>query len=76
MKTKHDWRDTLSDDELLQLAKLDGHIDIQTAAVAAHPGNNELLATLALLKHRRYLLQSKAAQRLKRMLEKSPRRAA
>jgi hypothetical protein len=63
---RSNWRKKLTKKEAWQLKRYDQQIATQIGAVAAHPRNRELAATLALLKHERYLLQSKAAARLKR----------
>jgi hypothetical protein len=60
------WRAEMTADEMRLLKRYDRQIATQIATVAAHPKNRELLAALALLKYERYLLQSKAAARLKR----------
>jgi hypothetical protein len=65
-RKRNGWRAEMTADEMLLLKRYDRQIATQTATVAAHPKNRELLATLALLKYERYLLQSKAAARLKR----------
>ena len=61
-----DWRSELTSGEMLRLKRLDEQIAMQSSAVEVNPDNQDLVATLALLKYKRYLLQSKAAARLKR----------
>ena len=63
---KDRWRSELTEGEALRLKRFDQQIAMQTTAVDANPDNHDLVAMLALLKYKRYLLQSKAAQRLKR----------
>jgi hypothetical protein len=65
-RKRNDWRKKLTRNETWQLEHLERQIAVQVGAVAANQDNVDLLATLCLLKHRRYQLQSKAAARLKR----------
>jgi hypothetical protein len=64
--SKSDWRTKLTEAETLRLARYDQQIAIQTAAVTANPENHDLAAMLALLKYRRYTLQSRVAARGRR----------
>jgi hypothetical protein len=63
---KSGWQSGLDTHERAALARLDRQIAIQTSAVQSTAGNTELRETLTLLKYERYLLQSKAAARVKR----------
>ena len=69
--SKADWRSELTHGEALSLKRFDQQIAMQSSAVEANPDNHDLVATLALLKYKRYLLQSKVAARLRRRSTKT-----
>ena len=74
MSKKYDWRKGLTDHEAERLKRYDEQISMQTSAVETNPDNHDLIATLTLLKYRRYLLQSKvAARQRRRKLSVNPR---
>jgi hypothetical protein len=73
---QRNWRTELTKNEAWWLERLERQIAVQTAAVRALPDNPDLVATLCLLKHRRYQIQSRAGARLKRWKQGSKPRWA